>query len=33
MRYYLAIDSYLGALSLPPQARIDKSLRDWFAAT
>ncbi len=33
MRYYLAIDSYLGAQSLPPQARIDKILRDWYAAT
>jgi len=33
MRYYLAIESHLGALSAPPQARIDRSLRDWFAAT
>jgi len=33
MRYYLAIESHLGALSSPPQARIDRSLRDWFAAT
>lgn len=33
MRYYLAIESYLGALSSPPLARFDKSLRDWFAAT
>ena len=33
MRYYLAIESHLGALSAPPQARIEKSLRDWFAAT
>jgi hypothetical protein len=33
MRYYLAIESHLGALSSPPQARIEKSLRDWFAAT
>ncbi|MDP2134202.1 MAG: hypothetical protein Q8J99_11370 [Sulfuritalea sp.] len=32
MRYYLAIESYLGALSAPPQARLEKSLRDWFAA-
>ena len=32
MRYYLAIEAYLGALSLPPQARLEKSLRDWFAA-
>jgi hypothetical protein len=33
MRYYLAIESYLGALDAPPQARLEKSLRDWFAAT
>lgn len=31
MRYYLAIEAFLGALSVPPQARIEKSLRDWFA--
>ena len=33
MRYYLAIESHLGALSSPPPARFEKSLRDWFAAT
>ena len=33
MRYYLAIESYLGALSTAPVARVEKSLRDWFAAT
>ena len=33
MRYYLAIESYLGALSSPAPARIEKSLRDWYAAT
>ena len=32
MRYYLAIEAYLGALSAPPQARQEKSLHDWFAA-
>jgi hypothetical protein len=32
MRYYLAIEAFLGALSTPPQARLEKSLRDWFAA-
>ena len=32
MRYYLAIEAFLGALSAPPQARLEKSLRDWFAA-
>jgi hypothetical protein len=33
MRYYLAVDAYLGALSAPPRERVEKSLRDWFAAT
>lgn len=33
MRYYLAIESYLGALDVPPQARLEKSLRSWYAAT
>ncbi|MEO8144287.1 MAG: hypothetical protein ABI654_08745 [Betaproteobacteria bacterium] len=33
MRYYLAIEAFLGALSAPPQAQLDKRLRDWFAAT
>ncbi len=32
MRYYLAIEAFLGALSAPPQARREKSMRDWFAA-
>ena len=32
MRYYLAIEAFMGALSAPPQARIEKSLRDWFTA-
>ena len=32
MRYYLAIESYLGALSTPPQAQLEKRLNDWFAA-
>jgi len=32
MRYYLAIESFLGALSAPPEARVEKSLRDWFTA-
>ena len=32
MRYYLAIEAYLGALSAPPAQRVEKSLRDWFAA-
>lgn len=33
MRYYLAIEAFLGSLSVPPQARLEKRLRDWFAAT
>lgn len=33
MRYFLAIESFLGALSSPPKARMEKSLHDWFAAT
>jgi hypothetical protein len=33
MRYYLAIEAFLGSLSSPPQARFEKRLRDWFAAT
>ncbi len=32
MRYYLAIEAFLGALSAPPQARFEKRLHDWFAA-
>jgi len=33
MRYYLAIESYLGALSAPPRARLEKRLQDWFVAS
>jgi hypothetical protein len=33
MRYYLAIDAYLAALSLPPAERVEKRLQTWFAAT
>jgi hypothetical protein len=32
MRYYLAIETFLGALSVPPQLRLEQSLRDWFSA-
>ena len=32
MRYYLAIDAYLGSLAVPPPAQLDKRLQDWFAA-
>ncbi len=33
MRYYLAIESYLGAMSAPSGEREEKRLRDWFTAT
>ena len=33
MRYYLAIESYLGSLAAPPADQQEKRLRDWFAAT
>jgi hypothetical protein len=32
MRYYLAIEAFLGALSEPSQARFEKRLHNWFAA-
>jgi len=33
MRYYLAIEAYLGALSLPAADRLEKRLNGWFDAT
>ncbi len=33
MRYYLAIEAYLGALSASPPARLEKRLQDWFSAS
>ncbi len=33
MRYYLAIDAYLGSLSAPPQERVDRRFAAWFDAT
>jgi hypothetical protein len=33
MRYYLAIEAFLGAMSAPREARLEKAFRDWFAAT
>ena len=33
MRYYLAIDAYLGSLAAPPVAQPAKRLNDWFTAT
>jgi hypothetical protein len=32
MRYYLAIGAYLDAVSAPPQERLERRLRAWFAA-
>jgi hypothetical protein len=32
MRYYLAVEAYLGALSAPPSAQIEKRLHDWIDA-
>jgi hypothetical protein len=33
MRYYLAIESYLGSLSLPPQQQLEHRLATWFDGT
>ena len=33
MRYYLAIEAYLAALSTPPQERQEKRLQSWFTST
>jgi hypothetical protein len=33
MRYFLAIESYLGAQTQPAAVRTEKSLQDWFSAT
>jgi hypothetical protein len=33
MRYYLAIDAYLGALSSPPDERLEQRLSNWFDAS
>ncbi len=33
MRYYLAIDAYLGALAAPASVRLQKRLQGWFSAT
>ena len=32
MRYFLAIDAYLGSLSAPEGQRVEKRLNDWYAA-
>jgi hypothetical protein len=33
MRYYLAIDAYLGTLAAPARERIALSMERWFDAT
>ena len=33
MRYYLAIDAYLGALATAPPVQLQKRLHSWFTAT
>lgn len=33
MRYYLAIDAYLGASATPPPLRLQQRLQTWFAGT
>jgi hypothetical protein len=33
MRYYLAIDAYLGSLATPPAAQLEQRLQSWFTLT
>ncbi len=33
MRYYLAIESFLGAMAVPERARFEKRINDWFNAS
>ncbi len=33
MRYYLAIDAYLSAYTLPPGEQFEKRIRDWYGST
>ena len=33
MRYYLAIDAYLVAYSLPPPEQFEKRIQEWYAST
>jgi hypothetical protein len=33
MRYFLCIDTYLGAYSAPAAEQVEKRLHDWYAAT
>ncbi len=32
MRYYLAIEAFVDSLAVPPEMRVEKRLRDWYAA-
>jgi hypothetical protein len=32
MRYYLAIEAYLGALALPPSEQVERRMLDWHAS-
>ena len=33
MRYYLAIDAYLVAYSLPPSEQFEKRILEWYGST
>ncbi len=33
MRYFLAIEAYLGTMMLPPAQQVERRLADWFAAS
>jgi hypothetical protein len=33
MRYYLAVDSYLGSLAAPPDQQLERRIQGWFDAT
>jgi hypothetical protein len=33
MRYYLAIEAYLSAYSLPPAEQAERRIREWYAST
>jgi hypothetical protein len=33
MRYYLAIDAYLNAVTLPPGEQVERRIREWYAST
>lgn len=32
MRYYLAVEAYLGALALPPSEQVERRMQDWYAS-